>query len=425
MARGENHQSDLRKRAEDALSGMPPDLNGLSLEDIQTLIHELQVHQIELELQNEELRKTQYALAEAQSRYIDLYDFAPVGYFTLNQAGVIEDVNLAGAALVNIERSRLIQRSFSRMVYSEDQDPYYLYLKKLFKTLSSHSLDIRLVKPDGMPFDVHLTGAVVYGDETHFSQCRMIVSNITEQKRAEQQALELAANKENIRTLSNFIRSASHEFRTPLSNVLLDLYLLKKCVDPVQASDCIDKIKQQVKYITKLVDALATIARLDSNLAFEFETIQLNSFMEEVSPLMTQEAQGKNIRVEFEMDSNLPSIEADTGELHVALWNIFDNAVRYTGPGGIITIYVSHKAKSVLIEVHDTGIGISEADMPLIFERFYRVDLVHSVRGLGLGLSIANQIIQRHGGKIEVESRLGQGSMFRVILPIDHRVDLL
>ena len=124
MPRDENRLSDLRRRAKVALVGVPPDLSGLSLEDIQTVIHELQIHQIELELQNEELRKTQVALEEAQNRYMDLYDFAPVGYFTLSQVGRIEAVNLAGAALVEIERGHLMKRSFSQLVYSEDQDTY-------------------------------------------------------------------------------------------------------------------------------------------------------------------------------------------------------------------------------------------------------------------------------------------------------------
>lgn len=425
MPRDENRLSDLRRRAKVALVGVPPDLSGLSLEDIQTVIHELQIHQIELELQNEELRKTQVALEEAQNRYMDLYDFAPVGYFTLSQVGRIEAVNLAGAALVEIERGHLMKRSFSQLVYSEDQDTYYLYLKKLFKTRSSLSQDLRLVKSDGTPFAVQLAGAVVKGGENQIDQCRMIVSDITEQKQAEQQALELAANQEHIRVLLNFIRSASHEFRTPLSNVLLDLYLLKKSLQPAQEGDYVNNIEHQVTYIVKLVDSLEAIARLDREVTMDFRTIDLNSFIGEVSSLMKLDAQEKNIRVEIEMSNNLPLIHADSGELHVALWNIFDNAVQYTDSGGVITIHSSQKAENLVIDVRDTGIGISPADIPYIFESFYRVDRVHSVRGLGLGLSIANQIVQRHGGKIEVESCLGQGSLFRVILPINRPVDLL
>jgi PAS domain S-box-containing protein len=135
---------------------------------------------------------------------------------------------LAGAALVGKVRNRLIESSFPHLVYEDDQDIYHLYLRRLFKTLSSESQEIRLVKPDGVPFDVQLTGLVVRNEQNHMTQCRMIVSDITEQKRAAHQALELAAHKEHIRTLSNFLNSASHEFRTPLTIITIELYLLKK-----------------------------------------------------------------------------------------------------------------------------------------------------------------------------------------------------
>jgi PAS domain S-box-containing protein len=420
MIPDENPLIDLRKRAEDTIQGMPVDLKGVSQENIQTLFYELQVHQIELELQNQALRETQESLEDAQRKYTDLYDFAPVGYFTLNQAGVIEEVNLAGATLVGIERSHLIQMPFSYLAYRDDQDTYFLYLRRLFKIASSESQEIRLVKPDGVPFDAQLTGVVVRNEQKHAAQCRMIVSDITEQKRAAHQALELAAHKEHVRTLSNFLNSASHEFRTPLTIITIELYLLKKSMDLPQENKHLDRTAKQVKYITKLVDALAAIARLDSDSDFEFETLHLNGLIEGVSLGIQLEAREKQITVVSEIDNALPPIQGNSSEIHRALLNILENAVRYMEPSGNILIRVAQHGESILIEVQDTGRGISEADIPYIFERFYRVDVNHSSRGIGLGLSIANQIIRRHGGTIEVESQLGQGSLFRIILPI-HR----
>lgn len=421
MAHDENARANnLRKRAEDALKGMPIDLKGLSAENIQTLFHELQVHQIELELQNQVLRETQYALEEAQNKYVDLYDFAPVGYLTLSEAGLIEEVNLAGAALLGRVRSRLVGSPFSQLVYQDDQDIYHLYLRRLFKTLSSESQEIRLVKPDDVPFNARLTSTIVHNEQKHALQCRMIISDITEQKLAAQRVLEFAAQKEYIRTLSNFLHSASHEFRTPLSIITINIYLLKKGLDPPQENEHLEKIAQQVKYITKLVDSLAAIARLDSNANFEFEALQINSLMDDVNRGIAFAAQEKQITVMSEIASALPLIQADVSELRRALWNIVDNAVRYTESGGTIRIRVAQQGKSILIEVHDTGKGISETALPHIFDRFYRVDVNHSSRGIGLGLSIAQQVIHRHGGTIEVESHVGQGSLFRIILPFDH-----
>jgi PAS domain S-box-containing protein len=422
MAHDEDPLTDLRKRAEAALQGTSVDLSNLSPEIIQTLFQELQVHQIELELQNQELRDTQVALEDAQRKYTDLYDFAPVGYFTLNQHGGIEEVNLAGATLVGIDRNRLIQMPFSDLVHSDAQDDFYLYLRRLFRTPFSESQEILLVKSNGDLVNAQITGVAVRDEQKQISQCRIIVSNITDQKRATQQLLELAADKEHIRTLSNFLRSASHEFRTPLSNVMIALYFLKKTIASAQETEHVAKIEKQVKYITGLVDALATVARLDSNHDFHFEMINLNSFIREVSAQMQLEAQEIGVEVVIECDDRLPFIQVDVSELYLALSNILDNAVHYTSSGGIITIRAFSRGDSMIIDVQDTGIGISRADIPHLFDRFYRVDESHSIRGIGLGLAIANQIIQRHGGMIEVESQLGQGSLFRIILPLHYQI---
>jgi signal transduction histidine kinase len=186
----------------------------------------------------------------------------------------------------------------------------------------------------------------------------------------------------------------------------------------------LDQIAQQVKYITKLVDALAAIARLDSETDFEFERLQINSLIKDLNLALELEAQEKQLTVISEIDSALPPIQGNSSEIHRALLNIVENAVRYTAPGGIITIRAEQRGESIFIEVQDTGRGISEADIPHIFDRFYRVDVNHSSRGIGLGLAIAKQIIQRHEGTIEVESQLGQGSVFRIIVPIHARPNL-
>ena len=121
--------ADLRRRAEsqrdaspEVLSERSLDIDKLSSEEVEHLIHELQVHQIELEMQNEELRRTQQQLEASRDRYADLYDFAPVGYFTLSETSLILEVNLTAAAMLGVERSQLIQQPLTRFIVREDQD---------------------------------------------------------------------------------------------------------------------------------------------------------------------------------------------------------------------------------------------------------------------------------------------------------------
>ena len=133
---------DLRKRAEKALQERPPDYlesTELSNEEVHNLIHELQVHQIELEMQNDELRRFQNEIEESRNKYSHLYDFAPVGYFTVKEKGIIAQANLTGAALLGIDRASLIGKPLTRFVSMEDQDTFYLHRLQVLKKNVNHT----------------------------------------------------------------------------------------------------------------------------------------------------------------------------------------------------------------------------------------------------------------------------------------------
>jgi len=125
--------ADIRRQAEDVLKGKDTDLKMLSVDDAQNLVHELQVHQIELEMQNEELRRAQSDLEDAHTRYCDLHDFAPLSYFTFDKNGLILGVNLTGAKKLGKERGNLIHKPFSLYLEPGHKDAFYSYLLKVFK----------------------------------------------------------------------------------------------------------------------------------------------------------------------------------------------------------------------------------------------------------------------------------------------------
>ena len=128
------------------------DLADMPLEDINELIHELEVHQVELEMQNEELRKAQLDLEAARDKYTDLYDFAPVGYFSISDRGLILDANLNAATMLGIERVKLTGRRFSQFITKHDQDVFYLHIQKLFKTKTKQFCELKLKKGMGLNF---------------------------------------------------------------------------------------------------------------------------------------------------------------------------------------------------------------------------------------------------------------------------------
>ena len=174
----------LRIRAEAVAAMSPEDLESMTPGKVQKIIHELSVHQIELEMQNEELRRAQVELDTAMARYFDLYNQAPAGYFTINEQGLILEANLTATVLLGTTRERMDNQPFSRFIFKEDQDIYYLHRKQLFKNDEPQTCELRLVKEDSTIFWGNL--AAVRVQETDGSAlCRVVLSDITELKQAE------------------------------------------------------------------------------------------------------------------------------------------------------------------------------------------------------------------------------------------------
>jgi signal transduction histidine kinase len=157
--------------------------------------------------------------------------------------------------------------------------------------------------------------------------------------------------------------------------------------------------------------------RLDTSSDFVLTRLKVADLLKELDRTMRPLADKKQIAFTLEVADDLKLIRGQRKELITALSHIIENAIQYTPSDGNINIRAYASDDSVIVEVVDTGIGISEADLPRIFERFYRVDQARTGRGAGLGLSIAKKIIEIHNGRIEVVSAPNQGSTFKVILP--------
>lgn len=191
MTNQDSHPKDtenLRQKAEALARARavrkPETSSALSPLENREILHELRVHQIELELQNEELRTAQVRIEAERVRYFDLYDLAPVGYCTLSAKGLILEANLTTATLLGSARRVLIKQPISRFILKDDQDIYYLYCKKLFETGDRQECELRLVKSDGACFWAHLTATAAQAEDGA-PVCRCVILDITERKQAE------------------------------------------------------------------------------------------------------------------------------------------------------------------------------------------------------------------------------------------------
>jgi PAS domain S-box-containing protein len=157
----------------------------MSAPEIQKLLHELNVHQIELEMQNEALRKSQAETAESQYKYSDLYDFAPVGYFTFDRKGHIIEANVTGASLLGAEKRSLAKQPFQRFIVFRHLGIFQSHLQKAHETRSKQTCKLKLTGKDGTPFDALIDTITVYNAEGEFDHYRSSVTDITEITRAE------------------------------------------------------------------------------------------------------------------------------------------------------------------------------------------------------------------------------------------------
>jgi PAS domain S-box-containing protein len=203
----------LRQQAEAKFQGNETLIQQtLSLDETRRMLHELQVHQIELELQNDELRRAQEELEKARERYFDLYNLAPVGYCTISEKGLILEANLTVANLLGQTRSAFTRQPFTRFIFKEDQDIYYLHRKMLFETGISQACELRMLKKDKTPFWAHLDAAAAQ-DAVGAPVCRITISDISERKQAEEALRESLAEKETL------LKEVHHRVKNNLASI--------------------------------------------------------------------------------------------------------------------------------------------------------------------------------------------------------------
>ena len=190
-------QASLRRKAEEnACKHESENIESLSPEKVRQLVHELQVHQIELEMQNEALQTTQTALEIQRVRYCDLYDLAPVGYCTVNEKGFIIQANLTAATLLEMARNEIVKHSFNEFIFNEDHDIYYLFQKRVIKNSKDEGCVLRMIKKDGTLFWAHLAAMEIVEDNR--TELRIVFYNITKRKEAEKAAHESDAKFKNM-----------------------------------------------------------------------------------------------------------------------------------------------------------------------------------------------------------------------------------
>jgi len=357
------------------------------------------------------------ALRESESRQRALLSAMPDLMFRTHRDGTYLDYHAPNANHLLASPGQFLGRKMSDVLPPEVAQLTMHYIKETLQTgvpvRFEYTLDIQ---GQIMHFEARLAPS---GPD----EITAVVRDITEQKAAQAQALELTLEKERADLLRQFVQNASHELRTPLTSINTNLYLMTKVDDDEKRQQYAERSQQQIMRLSHLIDMILSLTKLDSGIAFSFKEVDVNGMIEQLVTGAEHVFFQKGGSIQFTSDATLPKWWVDAGWLQEAIRHLLDNAIRFTPEDGWIRLRTYQQAAQLVIEIDDSGIGIREQALPHIFKRFWRQDEAHSTPGFGLGLPIAQKVVENHNGRIEVESEVGQGSQFRILLPAHENSD--
>ncbi len=417
----QNEPNQLRKKAEEILKKKSSKVKSMPTEtELLRVVHELEVYQIELELQNEELKLARERSETIAQKYTSLYDFAPIGYFTLSKEGKILDLNLIGAKMLGKDRSALKEKIFGLFVPEQDQPKFHLYLEKAFQSKTSEMIEMHLSGSGDSSMFAKLIGVV---EEEHPDQCLLTVLDVTARKKVELE-LEEAANRMTVMNAQKdmLFSIIGHDLRNPFTAILGYCELL---VMDVQSKDyrSVEEfagiiLASSKKAMDLLTNFMEWAESQTGRLIYNPKLMGLGDVVNEVTELFDQIAHQKNITIKKDIAIGI-KISADRDMIATVIRNLVSNAVKFTMPGGEIIIYTEQTPHSITICVKDYGVGIPKHNL----EKLFKIDASFTTlgtkkeKGSGLGLILCKEFVEKHGGEIWAETEKDLGSTFYVSLP--------
>lgn len=413
----------LRRDAEALLRAKPDQQHPLSPPkgDARRALHELEVYRIELEMQNAELVRSRAETEASLQRYTDLYDFAPVGYLTLAPDGVITAVNLGGAGILGVDRSRLLGRRFVSFIVREGRPAFEEFLRKAFLLGTRTSCEVSLRTDAHLPFYAQIEAlAAAPGAE-----CRIALIDITERKLLESR-LSKAQKLESLGILAGGI---AHDFNNLLMAIFGNVDLALLHLD--RESPAAGHLHRIQLAATRAADLTKQMLAYSGKGRLHVENLDLNVLIEELLQMLKISI-SRNVSVKLELQRPLPTVQADSSQMHQIIMNLVINASEaMEEQGGSITIttgalecdsdYLNEEGlnqqlgegRYVYLDVADTGCGMSGETMAKLYDPFFTTKFA----GRGLGMAAVQGIVRGHKGTIKVESVQGIGTTFRVLLP--------
>ncbi|RRQ22347.1 sensor histidine kinase [Thiohalobacter thiocyanaticus] len=385
-------------------------ITSADLSQLQELVHELQVHQLELEMQNRELLETRAQLEAARDRYADLYDYAPVGYLDFDRHGCVLQANITALTLLGGDRAALEGQPFSVFLDKADAPEFFNHLHRVLQYGDRTHCQLRLGGRAGGSRVVRLNSIAVADErEPANPLCRSAMLDITEQIEIEaetalhqQQAALIHA--ERLSQLGELASGIAHEVNQPLSALLTyaqtGLRLLQRgAMAPRELETLLDKMATQAQQGGEILRRIRRFARKTE---MESRPVQLNDVVSEAVALIKPRAEQAGVAPALILSPALPEVMADPVQIQQVVVNLIINGIEAIAGAGMtqgrIEIRTGLSVSRDALEccITDTGPGLETAQEALLFQPFYTT----KPEGMGLGLSLSHSILERHGGEL-------------------------
>ena len=424
--------ASLRKRAEDRMNQRQSQLPNLSEAEIAEVVYDLGTHKVELEIQNEELRCAQLQIVQSRDRYADLYDFAPIGFVTLNQRGKISEANLTAIKLFQLDFDEIVGKNFATLVHEEDSDSFFVQFRKISQTDAPGSIELRLVRDSGSFFHARLDIGIARSNSVGTSSRLVSICDISQKKEADEERQQIQAQLQHahrLESLGVLAGDIAHDFNNLLTCIELHNSLIADNFEPDSVlHGYAGQVTIAVQQAAELCNQMLCYAGKNE---VKQQSIDLSAALRNTTALLRSTTKN-NYGLEISLSDKLPRIIGDLSEIQQVVMNLVINACEASQRGDIVTIATFainaqdpllekttmsaplEPGDYVCIEVVDTGDGISQENLAKIYEPFYSTKFV----GRGLGLSVVAGIIRRHKGAISIDSVQGCGTTFRVLLPV-------
>ena len=361
----------------------------------------------------------------AEERYRLIFENSAVAITIADEQERIISWNKFAENLLGMDREDLYLRQASSL-YPSEEWKRIRSCDVREKKLRDHMVETKMVKKDGRIIDVDVSLSLFHNPEDEAMRSIAIIRDVTERRKAEEKLRETMEIK------SQFISNVSHELRTPLAAMKEGIAIV---LDEVtgringKQKKFLDIAKRNVDRLENMINNILDFQKLEAEkIGLRIQDNDIKQVVQEVHETMDLYARKNKIELSIELEDNLPQARFDRDRIVQVLINLLGNAVKFTPKGGCACLKVWRSGEELVISVSDTGVGIPKKELPKIFERFYRVEHQREeVQGTGLGLSIVRKIVLRHGGRIEVESEVDQGTTFTVFLPLvcDSKKNLL